>query len=231
MVSTINHIYLEDTGISCRLFNILDREGFMTVGDVIKMTDKQLLAVRGIGHDQLQEIKIKIFNEERVLEKMQEQPLPLNSDDIMDVKDFSIRIRNALYRANIMTISALRQTTDIQLNRIRNLGAKSIEIINAAVPDRIRTYEGEAEEIAAQRFKHKIDSDARAIMRFMKHHDMKLADLIKSDLRLSDKRRARQLLTEYCFTFPERIPDVLNHFEVMGDTDDRFYKLLNLAQQ
>ena len=68
MVSKVNHVILEDTGVSCRTLLTLRRAGFEIVGDVIKKTDKQLLEIRNIGVKTLADIKRHIFDEEKVLE-------------------------------------------------------------------------------------------------------------------------------------------------------------------
>ena len=146
-----------------------------------------------------------------------------NPDSIAYVTGLSIRTRNALIRAGITTLSALKETTDIYLIRVRNVGVKCLAEINAAVPDRVRTYDGEEDYIKSQRKKGKLDRDARRILRFMQYQNMKLSELIKSSYRIPGKRKARQLLAEYCAAFPERINDVIEHFEEMGDTSDRFY--------
>ena len=230
MISTINHVNIEDTGISYRLFAVLDRAGFGTVGEVIKKTDQQLLEIRGIGKKHLKEIKREMFDSEKVLETLKNRSIPENTDYICYINDLSVRVINALTRAGISTISELRKTTDYQLSNIRNLGVKSIAAIDAVVPDRMKTYESEAEELEAYRIKYIIDRDARRIMRFMEDHNMTLSELMKSSYRLSGKRRARQLLMEYCTIFPERINDVFNLFETMNDTADVFYKRLKQVQ-
>ena len=230
MISTINHVNIEETGISYRVFSLLDRAGFGTVGEVIKKTDQQLLEISGIGKKHMNEIKKEIFDGERVLEHLKKQ-IPEDTDYICDITDLPIRVRNALGRAGISTISELRKMTDYQLSNIRNLGVKSIATIDAIVPDRIRTYEGEAEELEAYRIKYIIDRDARCIMRFMESHNMTLSELMKSSYRLSGKRRARQLLMEYCTIFPDRIPEVLRHFEAINNTTDVFYKKLKQTQK
>jgi len=229
MISTINHVNIEETGISYQVFRLLDRAGFGTVGEVIKKTDQQLLEIEGIKKRHLEEIKREIFDSERVLECLKKQ-IPEDTDYICYINDLSIRTKNALGRAGIFTISELRQMTDYQLSNIRNLGVKSIAIIDAVVPDRIKTYEGEAEELEEHRIKYIIDRDARCIMRFMETKNMTLSELLKSSNRLFNKRKARQLLMKYCNIFPERIPEVLRHFETMNDTADVFYKRLKQTQ-
>ena len=228
MVSRINHINIEDIKISYRTFSVLSRAGLHTVGEVIKMTEKQLLEINGLGVKCLEEIKREIFDEERVLEVAKEKS-PLNTDDIFSIDEFSVRIKNALYRAGITTINELRETIDSKLMNIRNMGINSIAIINAVVPDRIRTYDGEADEIAAYRIKHKVDRNARRVLRLMETNNEKLSTVIKTAFRLADRRKTRQLLTDYCNAFPERIPDVLSVFESVGDTNDKFYISLKQA--
>jgi len=150
----------------------------------------------------------------------------MDTEYIDDIDGLPIRARNALRRAGTTTIGELRKMTDCQLANVRNLGAKYIAAIDTAVPGRIRTYEGETEEREAHRTKYTIERDARRIMRFMEDHNMTLSELMKSSCRLPGKRRARQLLMEYCAISPERTAEVLRHFEAMGDTADAFCKRL-----
>jgi len=229
MISTINHVNIEETGISYQVFRLLDRAGFGTVGEVIKKTDQQLLEIEGIKKRHLEEIKREIFDSERVLEHLKKQ-IPEHTDCIEDIKDFTIRIKFALYRAGISTISELRQMTDYQLSNIRNLGVKSIAIIDTVVPDRIKMYEGEAEEREAHRIKYIIDRDAKRIMRYMAEDNETLSQLTEGGFRYSGNKKARRVMADYCATFPERIPEVLRHFEAMNDTADVFYKRLKQAQ-
>jgi len=146
-----------------------------------------------------------------------------NSDSVYYINGLTKRTAMALSRAGISTVSALKKTTDFHLGRVRNIGAKSIAEINAAVPERIRAYEGEMEDIKAKQKTRKIDRDVRRILRFMENHNMKLSELIKSTYSISRKREARRLLTEYCTIFPERISDVIDCFEAVNDTADILY--------
>ena len=60
MISTINHINIEDAGFSYRVFSVLKRAGFQTIGEVIEKSDQQLLKIKGIGKKNLEEIKWKL---------------------------------------------------------------------------------------------------------------------------------------------------------------------------
>ena len=151
---------------------------------------------------------------------------PLETDRLDEIRSLSVRVYNALHRAGITTVNELRNTTDYQLSHIRNLGVKSIAVINAAIPDRIRTYDGEAEEIEARCVKRKIEIDAGRILRYMEHKSMKLSEAMPTRYRYT---RAKKALTDYCAAFPERVYDVLTVFETVGDTGDKFYKTLKQA--
>ena len=71
----------------------------------------------------------------------------------IDELDFSVRTYNALKRAKIETVEQLRQKTDDDLYKIRNLGMRSIEEIRSKLAytpsnaDRIRSMNDE--ELAA----------------------------------------------------------------------------------
>jgi len=230
MENCTNHITLEEMDLSVRSYNLLKRAGFNTVGDVNFMTDKQLLKIKKLGKKSLEDIKQKIFNEKGLTE--------ISETDLSDTADhdrinynmgLSVRTVNALIRAEITTFTKLRQVTDYNLKLIRNIGKNAIAEINAAVPDRIRTYNGEAEELEAYRVAYKLDRDTRHILRRMEAENMKLSELMKSDLQVSYKRQARKLIIAFCDVFPERIPDVISVFDAVGDTGDRLYKTLKQA--
>ena len=63
MISRIN-VPIEETDIDVRTFNVLKRAGFNTVGEIIAMTDEELLEIRNLGVKSLADIKRKIFGEE-----------------------------------------------------------------------------------------------------------------------------------------------------------------------
>jgi hypothetical protein len=149
-----------------------------------------------------------------------------DSDYLFNAEGLSVRTLNALYRAEIKTISALKATTDSELTRIRNIGKKCIAEINAAYPDRIRTYEGEAEYRDIYRKIYIIEREVRRILHRMEFSGKKLTEIMDTKFRLS---KARKYLADYCIIFPERIADVLSRFEALNDTSDRFYKQFKQA--
>jgi hypothetical protein len=122
------------------------------------------------------------------------------------------------------------EKTDSELREIRNLGRKSLDEISAIFPYRAKTYEDEPEILEARRRWRKTDVTARRILRFMEYNNMTLWELLASGTTVGGRSKARQILTEYCVVFPERIDDVLNHFEAMNDTSDRFYTMLKLTR-
>jgi len=233
--------------LSIRAINSLLRANITTISALMEMTDDNLLKVRNIGKKSLMEINAAVPGRTRAYEgeaadiiaqraknelsdtarKIIRKPYYIDEpDSLLNIEGLSIWTINALLRAGITTISALMATTDYNLLKVRNLGEKCLMEINAAVPGRIRTYDGEAADIEAQRVKKKLYDTARRIMRFMVYWNMKLSELMSSKCGVTGKRRARQILTDYCTAFPERIGDVLSHFEAMNDTSDKFYKTL-----
>jgi len=225
----VSEIKIKDTGLSYRAYIALARAGLLTVGEVTELTDQQLLEIDKLGVKTLAEIR-KEFDSERLLGTLERNIAHAADyiDCIFNVGEFSVRTRNALVRAGISTLAELRQATDYRLSNIRNLGAKAIAEIDSVIPDRIKTYEGEAEEIAERCMKRKVEIEAKRIMRDMESKNMTLSELLPTYYR---SRRARDVLTEYCSIFPERIPDVLHHFEVINDTADKFYIRLKQSNQ
>jgi len=144
---------------------------------------------------------------------------------IHDIQGLSTRTLNTLIRANITEIGVLLEMTDHELLRIRNFGEKCLAEINAALPGRCRTYDGEAEFLKSRRKWGKTDAAAGRILRYMATNSMKLSELMASGCTSDGRLRARQILTEYCLIFPEHIGDVICHSEDMWDTSDRLYLL------
>ena len=151
-------------------------------------------------------------------------------DHILSVDYIPFRIFNVLYRAGLTSISDLMEKTDCELLEIRNLGKKALEEINRLFPNRGKTYDGEAELLEARRKWRKLDNVARRIMRFQYNNNMTLAEFMASDMTVEGRSRARSVLTEYCIVFPERIDDVMRHFETMKDTSDSLYVLIKVAR-
>ena len=150
-------------------------------------------------------------------------------DSLYNITGLSVRTFNALIRAGINTVSEVMEMTDHELRGIRNLGRKSIAEINSLFSGRNRTYEGEAEYWEARRMWNKLDITASKILRSLKKSKMTLAEFMASDTNIEGRARARQILTEYCVVFPERIKDIIKHFETAQDTSDKLYIILKLA--
>ena len=80
MNSKINHLSIGETGVSVRAYNILRRAGLDNIGDVVKMTDKELLAIKYLGVKSLADIKKEIFDENRVLEEIKSRKMPSKAE-------------------------------------------------------------------------------------------------------------------------------------------------------
>jgi len=152
-----------------------------------------------------------------------------NPDSIFNLNGLSIRTLNTLTRAGIKSISVLREMTDNELRRLRNFGEKCLAEVNAAIPNRSGTFKGEEAFINNCREWKKLDMTARRILRFQENDGMKLSEFISSDSTVEGRKRARPILMEYCITFPERINEVLTHFETMQNTSDKLYIVLKLS--
>ena len=138
MVSRIKHVPIDGLGLSVRSYKILSRAGLEFVGDVIKMSDKQLYELQNLGKQTLKEIKEVLFDEERVLEIVNRTSPPFDDNCIISSSKFSVRTYNLLIRNGITTFSELRQATDKRLKSIRGLGDGVLAEIDTILPDSVK---------------------------------------------------------------------------------------------
>lgn len=143
-------ITIEDMELSVRSYNCLKRAGIMTLGDLTDKTLDQMQKVRNLGRRSLREIIEKMndydvtlfgldddFDLDEIYANSNNIP---NSDETEEINKRSITIEDMelsvrsyyrLKRAGILTLGDLMDKTLDQMQRVRNLGRKSLkEVIN-----------------------------------------------------------------------------------------------------
>lgn len=140
---------IEKLNLSVRSYNCLKRVGLHTVQALVGKTEEELLQIRNLGAKSAAEIVeavkrwLESPQEEETAEAMPEAieaassekselapPLPPDERPIEDL-NLSVRSFNALMQAKIDTVQKLLDLTPQELKEIRNLGAKSLEELEA----------------------------------------------------------------------------------------------------
>ncbi|MFA5293702.1 MAG: DNA-directed RNA polymerase subunit alpha C-terminal domain-containing protein [Phycisphaerae bacterium] len=141
---------ISDFELSVRSRNCLKKMDINTLGDLLRITETELLAYKNFGETSLTEIKHmlesrglrlgmasegKFPDEMQLVAGMQQQEA---DDDIdnenlsrsMDEFELSVRARNCLANLNIRTIGDLVSKTEAELLGVKNFGATSLVEIN-----------------------------------------------------------------------------------------------------
>ncbi len=131
---------LNNFELSVRSRNCLERMGFVTLGDLTRATEAQLLSCKNFGETSLTEIK-KLMGQHglRLGEALeaQEEPLPGLAEtrakitqDVLSTPiaelNLSIRGRRCLERLNINTLGDLVSKSDAELLACKNFGQRSL---------------------------------------------------------------------------------------------------------
>ncbi len=137
-----DNTHTQNLDLSVRTRNALCRHGILTFGQLIAMTDDEIIDVRNLGKtsfDEVIEFRRKINGseyseteekeiEETVVEYYEEK----YSDEMpVDMLELSVRSKNCLGRAGITTLGMLMRTSNEDIRKIPSLGSKSYhEIIH-----------------------------------------------------------------------------------------------------
>jgi DNA-directed RNA polymerase subunit alpha len=136
-------IPLTDFELSVRSRNCLKKMNLVTLGDLLKVTEAELLSYKNFGETSLIEIK-KILEskglalgmalEDATAETEDEtKAVPGASEDILrksvDELELSVRSRRAMARLNVKTVYDLIQKTDAELLGCKNFGVTSLNEI------------------------------------------------------------------------------------------------------
>ncbi len=141
--SALFDIAITDFELSVRARNCLQSMGINTLGDLLRVTEEQLLAYKNFGETSLDEIKNLLTSkglrlgqaiEEERKARQQEILKQVQGDPAILVKpvaelQLSVRARKALQRLNIQTIGELASRTESELLGVKNFGQTSLNEI------------------------------------------------------------------------------------------------------
>ncbi len=142
---------ISDFELSVRSRNCLKKMKIDTLGDLLNITEAELLSYKNFGETSLREIKailepkglyLGMALEERQLattEPVDETSAPdgtegLKSKSVDDLR-LSVRARKCLQKLNIRTIGELIAKTDAELLGCKNFGVTSLNEVNKALGD------------------------------------------------------------------------------------------------
>ncbi|MBW7905119.1 MAG: tetratricopeptide repeat protein [Phycisphaerae bacterium] len=139
--------------LSVRARNCLKKMRIQTLGDLLKLTEAELLAYKNFGETSLNEIKALLAKKGLRLGQRPEEidpsaivetppprpPVPPGAEAILSRPvselEFSVRARRCLQRLNISTIADLIQHSEQDLLSTRNFGVTSLSEIKARLAD------------------------------------------------------------------------------------------------
>ncbi|MFC1652326.1 DNA-directed RNA polymerase subunit alpha C-terminal domain-containing protein [Planctomycetota bacterium] len=138
---------ITDFELSVRSRNCLKKMNITTLGDLLRITEAELLSYKNFGETSLREIKAildtKGLGLGMALEDKQfshgDLPEPEVSADQgilakpVDDLQLSVRARKCLQKLNIRTIGDITRTTDAELLGCKNFGVTSLNEINKAL--------------------------------------------------------------------------------------------------
>jgi DNA-directed RNA polymerase subunit alpha len=134
---------ISDFELSVRSRNCLRKMNIRTLGDLLNITEAELLSYKNFGETSLREIKTVLESKSlrlgMALEDKQlrtaDSPSPSVSEDQglltkpMDDVQLSVRSRKCLQKLNIRTIGELTRTTEAELLGCKNFGVTSLNEI------------------------------------------------------------------------------------------------------
>jgi len=139
---------ISDFELSVRSRNCLKKMNINTLGDLLNITEAELLSYKNFGETSLREIKAilepKALYLGMSLEEKQipstETPMHSGSENegllnksVDDLQQLSVRARKGLQKLNIRTIGDLINTTEAELLGCKNFGVTSLNEIQKAI--------------------------------------------------------------------------------------------------
>lgn len=134
-----------DFELSVRARNCLKKMNIRTLGDLLKITEAELLGYKNFGETSLSEIKAMLTAKGlRLGQSLEEQQSAVRKDLLKSVVgnipesvlnknvnelDFSVRSRKALQRLGITTVGELATRTEAELLGVKNFGQTSLSEI------------------------------------------------------------------------------------------------------
>jgi len=138
---------ISDFELSVRSRNCLKKMNILTLGDLLNISEAELLSYKNFGETSLREIKAildtkglglgmalddKHFAKKAVSEPAHEEDQGLLSKPVDDLQ-LSVRARKCIQKLNIRTIGDMTRTTDAELLGCKNFGVTSLNEINKAL--------------------------------------------------------------------------------------------------
>jgi DNA-directed RNA polymerase subunit alpha len=138
---------ISDFELSVRSRNCLKKMSILTLGDLLNISEAELLSYKNFGETSLREIKAildtkglglgmalddKHFAKKAVSEPAHEEDQGLLSKPVDDLQ-LSVRARKCIQKLNIRTIGDMTRTTDAELLGCKNFGVTSLNEINKAL--------------------------------------------------------------------------------------------------
>jgi len=143
-------IPISDFELSVRSRNCLKKMNIRTLGDLLKVTESELLAYKNFGETSLQEIKVILNSKNLRLGQLLEDRnhtfrSPLEEEPKVDDEqmatpvaelELSVRSRKGLQRLNILTLGDLVNCTEAELLGCKNFGMMSLNEIKQCLKER-----------------------------------------------------------------------------------------------
>jgi len=145
---------LTDFELSVRARNCLKKMNIRTLGELIRLTEAELLAYKNFGETSLIEIKnllakkglrLGMSPDEIDVEKLEEQaavplpPVPAGQEAVLNKPvaelELSVRARRCLQRLNVQTLGDLIKYTEADLLATRNFGVTSLNEVKARLAE------------------------------------------------------------------------------------------------
>jgi DNA-directed RNA polymerase subunit alpha len=138
---------ISDFELSVRSRNCLKKMNILTLGDLLNISEAELLSYKNFGETSLREIKAildtkglglgmalddKHFAKKPVPEPAHEEDHGLLSKPVDDLQ-LSVRARKCIQKLNIRTIGDMTRTTEAELLGCKNFGVTSLTEINKAL--------------------------------------------------------------------------------------------------
>jgi DNA-directed RNA polymerase subunit alpha len=134
---------ISDFELSVRSRNCLKKMNIRTLGDLLRITETELLSFKNFGETSLREIKVilesKGLHLGQALDDKQLQPAEVPERNIpeeqgmmnktVDDLQLSVRSRKCLQKLNIHTMGELARTTEAELLGCKNFGVTSLNEI------------------------------------------------------------------------------------------------------
>ncbi|MBT8484004.1 MAG: tetratricopeptide repeat protein, partial [Phycisphaerae bacterium] len=149
-----------DFELSVRARNCLKKMQIRTLGDLLKISEAELLSYKNFGETSLVEIKMMLASKglrlgqglegqySRARKEIYEELRGKAPESVLNrpisVLDLSVRARKAIQLLNIQTIGDLATRTEAELMGVKNFGATSLDEIRAKLGDyglELRTLE------------------------------------------------------------------------------------------